>query len=145
MLAERFLTRFSAEEGKRFGVLAADARAALLAHPWPGNVRELENAIRTAVVLNDGEALTAPMLPARIIAAQPRALASLPAAAPTAPALLAEGRIKPLADLEREAIEAAISLCGGNVAQAAAALGVSPSTLYRKRVAWGGGVQAVGD
>ncbi|MCU0984639.1 MAG: sigma-54 dependent transcriptional regulator [Acetobacteraceae bacterium] len=144
MLAERFLSRFSAEEGKRFHALAPDARAALLAHPWPGNVRELENAIRTAVVLNDGEDLTAAMLPARIIAAQPRGMPALAAAPPAAPSLIAQGRIRPLADIEREAIEAAISLCGGNIAQAAAALGVSPSTLYRKRVAWGGGVQAAG-
>jgi two-component system repressor protein LuxO len=144
MLAERFLTRFAAEEGKRFGVLAADARAALLAHPWPGNVRELENAIRTAVVLNDGEALTAAMLPTRINATPPRVLAAPSAPVPAAPAVLAGGRIRPLAELEREAIEAAITLCGGNVAQAAAALGVSPSTLYRKRVAWNGGAQGVG-
>jgi two-component system repressor protein LuxO len=47
--------------------------------------------------------------------------------------------------VEREAIEEAIRLCGGNVPKAAGFLGVSPSTLYRKRVAWGGGVQAVGD
>jgi two-component system repressor protein LuxO len=54
---------------------------------------------------------------------------------------MAHGRIRPLADIEREAIEAAISLCGGNIAQAAAALGVSPSTLYRMGVAWGGGAE----
>jgi two-component system repressor protein LuxO len=142
MLAERFLARFATEEGKRFRSLAPDARSALLSHTWPGNVRELENAIRTAVVLNDGEALTAAMLPARILA--PRQSASATPAQPPAAALLAQGRIRTLAEIEREAIEAAITLCGGNIAQAAAALGVSPSTLYRKRLAWGEGEAAAG-
>jgi two-component system repressor protein LuxO len=138
MLAEHFLARFAAEEGKGFRGIAEDARAALMAHSWPGNVRELENAIRTAVVLNDGELLTAAMLPPRVLSRGYPA----PAAAPEQPARApqAAGRsIRPLAEIEREAIEHAITACGGNIAQAAAALGISPSTIYRKRAAWGGG------
>jgi two-component system repressor protein LuxO len=136
-LAEMFLSRFAAEEGRRFGAFAADAKAALLAHPWPGNVRELENAVRTAVVLNDGDTLTAAMLPAQLRAAR----AGQPAPIEPPPHLQLQApppprRIRPLAEIEREAIETAIAVCGGNVAQAAAALGVSPSTLYRKRMAW---------
>jgi two-component system repressor protein LuxO len=45
-------------------------------------------------------------------------------------------RLRPLKDLEREAIEHAISHFDGNIPQAAAALGVSPSTIYRKRQTW---------
>lgn len=44
--------------------------------------------------------------------------------------------IRPLAEVEREAIEAALVVFDGNVPRAAAALGVSPSTLYRKKLAW---------
>jgi two-component system repressor protein LuxO len=44
--------------------------------------------------------------------------------------------IRPLIDVERDAIEQAITLCDGNIQRAAAALGVSPSTLYRKRQGW---------
>ena len=44
--------------------------------------------------------------------------------------------IRPLAVVEREAIESALTACGGNVPRAAAALGVSPSTLYRNKQAW---------
>jgi two-component system, repressor protein LuxO len=44
--------------------------------------------------------------------------------------------IVPLAELERQAIERAIELCGGNMTEAAARLGVNVSTIYRKRQGW---------
>ena len=45
-------------------------------------------------------------------------------------------RIVPMARLEREAIERALELCGGNVPRAAHHLGISGATIYRKRAAW---------
>jgi two-component system, repressor protein LuxO len=133
LLADAFLARSAAEEGKRFARFAPDALALLRAHRWPGNVRELENAIRTAVVLHDAEEVTAAMLPVTVHGG----------AAPQAPASGGRmsdpaRRIRPLAEVEREAIEDAVRLCGGNIPKAAAFLGVSPSTLYRKREAWAG-------
>ncbi len=133
-IAEAMLARAAAEEGKAFRGLAADAKAALRAHRWPGNVRELENAVRTAVVLHDGAWITAAMLPLSLRDAAP------PEAAPRPPAATRPDRtqhIRPLAELEREAIERAVALCDGNIPKAAAHLGISPSTLYRKRAAWG--------
>jgi two-component system repressor protein LuxO len=44
--------------------------------------------------------------------------------------------IRTLAEVEREAIERALQATGGNIPRAAAALGISPSTLYRKRAGW---------
>jgi DNA-binding NtrC family response regulator len=49
---------------------------------------------------------------------------------------LAALRGKTLAEIERIVIEAAIGRHGGSVPKAARELGVSPSTLYRKREAW---------
>jgi two-component system repressor protein LuxO len=154
-LAEAFLAKSAAEEGKRFQRFDTEARATLLRHIWPGKVRELENAIRTAVVLHDGEVVTAPMLPATVRegGAKPMpVLAPAPAPAPAPPpepesvkpalppltlrAVESTKRIRPLADTEREAIEEAVKLCGGNIAKAAAFLGISPSTLYRKQESW---------
>jgi two-component system repressor protein LuxO len=147
-LAEAFLVKSAAEEGKRFQRFDAEARAMLMRHTWPGNVRELENAIRTAVVLHDGEVVTAGMLPATVRdgGAKP---APAPAPPPPEPEIVkpapppltlraAEStkRIRPLAETEREAIEEAVKLCGGNIAKAAAFLGISPSTLYRKQESW---------
>ncbi|MCS6855125.1 MAG: helix-turn-helix domain-containing protein [Elioraea sp.] len=74
------------------------------------------------------------MLPAQVARPERKRNVFLPPRSPAGedPASL----IKPLADVEREAIERAIALCGGNIAKAAAHLGVSPSTIYRKRAAW---------
>jgi two-component system repressor protein LuxO len=135
-IAEAMLARSAAEEGKRFRGFTEDAKAALLAHRWPGNVRELENVVRTAVVLNDAEWVDAPMLPLRAAPPPPAAAPAAPTA-PSGPAGEASRLIRPLADIEREAIERAVEICDGNIPKAAAHLGISPSTLYRKRVAWG--------
>ncbi|MBO6809119.1 sigma-54 dependent transcriptional regulator [Thalassospira sp.] len=46
------------------------------------------------------------------------------------------GEIKPLWLVEKQAIEEAIERCGGSIPRAADALGVSPSTIYRKKQSW---------
>ncbi len=38
--------------------------------------------------------------------------------------------------MERRYIEHAIDSCGGNLQEAARKLGISPSTIYRKKEAW---------
>ena len=44
--------------------------------------------------------------------------------------------ILPLWETEKQAIEDAIESCGGNIPKAAALLGISASTIYRKRQHW---------
>ncbi len=46
-------------------------------------------------------------------------------------------KIKPLADVEKAAIQHAIHLCDGNIPKAATFLDVAPSTIYRKVKEWG--------
>jgi two-component system repressor protein LuxO len=46
------------------------------------------------------------------------------------------GQIRPLWLVEKIAIEEAIARCGGSIPRAAEALGVSPSTIYRKKQSW---------
>lgn len=62
-IARSFLLRFAEEDGKDFKDFSPDAAAFLLSYDWPGNVRQLQNVIRSVVVLNDGETVTADMLP----------------------------------------------------------------------------------
>ena len=124
-LADAFLTRFAAEEGRAFRGFSVEATLRLRAHAWPGNVRELQNVIRRAVVLGDGDEVTAEMLPAEV--GGPRAEMR-----PTV-----EGdAIEPFWITERRIIERALGVFGGNTARAAAALELSPSTIYRKRERW---------
>ncbi|MGE0211500.1 MAG: sigma-54-dependent transcriptional regulator [Parvibaculaceae bacterium] len=132
VLANRFLADYAGEEGKAFTRLEPSAETALLAHDWPGNVRELQNVVRQAVVLHDGDAVRAEMLgiaqPARPHVDDPRERESL------AGTVGSSGRA--LGEIERQAIETAIATCGGSIPKAAKVLGVSPSTIYRKREAW---------
>lgn len=123
-LAEAFLARFGEEEGRVFSGFDAEARRCLLANPWVGNVRQLENAIRQVAVLHDGGMVSEAMLPVAI---------RRPAAAPAPTAATA---VEPYRDQERRIIEAALAAFGGSISRAAAALEISPSTIYRKRQEW---------
>jgi DNA-binding NtrC family response regulator len=139
LIAREFLNLFAREESKRFVRFEPEIEAVLQGYEWPGNVRQLQNVIRNIVVLHDGETVTSSMLPP-LLAVGTRGMAVVSAAAATvAPlpsTLTAIAAIKPLWMIEKEAIEQAIDLCDGNVPRAAVLLGVSPSTLYRKRQAW---------
>jgi DNA-binding NtrC family response regulator len=96
-------------------------------------------------------ALAAPVSTALPIAAAPTEEASTPLAGPELPAVGAlapaiRRDILPLWQVERDAIEEAIAQHDGNVPRAAAALGISPSTIYRKRQAWSApATQAAGE
>ncbi|KJS10141.1 MAG: Fis family transcriptional regulator [Hoeflea sp. BRH_c9] len=63
-LVRHFAKRFSNAIGnKSLRGVAPDAMALLTAHDWPGNIRELENAMHRAIVLCDGDTLTADLFP----------------------------------------------------------------------------------
>jgi len=118
-LARHFLARQCAETGRQLE-LGAEAEAALAAHRWPGNVRELENAIERAVVLARGAAIT----PEDLLLEQP---SEGPAAATPAGATLQEAL-----DAAAEArVRTALAAAKDQRAEAARALGIDRTTLYR--------------
>ena len=133
LIARHFLRQFAVEDGKKFAAFAPAVEAAFLAHPWPGNVRELQNTIRNVVVLNDGPVVELGMLPRTFQAASAGtpAMRSPPQPAPEGPTIL-----EPLDTVVRRTIERAIAQCDGNIPKAAAALEVSPSTIYRRLQTW---------
>jgi two-component system, repressor protein LuxO len=146
-IARASLLEYAAEEGKSFTGFEPEAAAMLVARPWPGNVRQLLNVIRNIVVLHDGPLVRPGMLPAEIagpvaslngerVAHMPPPVARTPANSTRARVELLVGT--PLADVERELIEATIAHCDGSIPRAARTLGVSPSTLYRKLESWTG-------
>lgn len=137
-LAQHFLEEYSREEDKKFTAFTPEAERFLLQHSWPGNVRELQNAIRNAVVLNDGPAFEVEYLTSlRTTKSEEAVSPGLHTFSQTAnPIEPVAGSIQPLWMVEKEAIESAIDRCNGNVPKAAALLEVSASTLYRKLQSW---------
>jgi DNA-binding NtrC family response regulator len=133
-IGRRLLRRIAAEEGKHFSDFTADAEAAILAYSWPGNARELANVLRGVVVLNDAENVSAAMLP------QTMAVAAVDLPLCTGidlpqPAKSHTG-IEPLDKIVRRTIEEAIARSDGNIPKAAAALQVTPASLYRRLQGW---------
>jgi len=125
-LVQYFVEQISEGLGRRVEALSPEAIAVLERYPWPGNVRELRNVVERALVLGDGPTLELDDLPPELALAAPP-----PTGAPVmAPA--AAGTVRPLAELEAEAIAAALAATAGNKARAAALLGIDRTTLYRK-------------
>ncbi|MHA6691731.1 sigma-54-dependent transcriptional regulator [Devosia sp. A449] len=131
VLARHFLARYAAEEHKRFSGFAPEVASLLTSAEWPGNVRQLQNLVRRLVVMCDGGDITMPMLLAADIE-------SRGVVAPVEAAPRPERRpvVLPMWQQEQRIIEDAIASFGGNVSLAAAALEISPSTIYRKRQGW---------
>jgi DNA-binding NtrC family response regulator len=64
MLVQHFISRVGpAEARSRINGISSGALAMLKAYDWPGNIRQLENAIFRAVVLAEGNVLTADEFP----------------------------------------------------------------------------------
>jgi two-component system repressor protein LuxO len=142
LLARHFLRLYAEEEGKSFTDFDEGAIGALHRYSWPGNIRELQNALRNVVLFHQGSQVAEAMLP-RLDAnaatrAVVRAVGPTPLRYPGAGAPPASEReaVKPLWLIEKEAIEAALAACGGNVPRAAALLEVNPSTIYRRKSEW---------
>lgn len=140
LLAQHFLHKFAAEDGKRFTTLAPDVAGHFRRYAWPGNVRQLENLMRNIVVLHDGDTVTSAMIPEPLQTEMVQAggAGSQDTAAPTLPAATppVHGAVIPLWQVEKTAILAALTATGQDVPRAAALLEVSPSTLYRKLQSW---------
>jgi DNA-binding NtrC family response regulator len=117
-LARQLLAGAAKRLGRKAPALAPDAANLLLRYTWPGNVRELENALERAVALARSDRIGADDLPAEV------------GAAPATVQI--EGEVRPLAEVERDYIAAALRASGGNRAKAAARLGIGAATLYRK-------------
>lgn len=126
-LAKRFAKAFAEAEGKEITGFSEDASNRLIAANWPGNVRQLENMIYRAVVLAEGTELCAedfPHLDAPTPADPPKPSRN--------PYLGEDGHIRPLAEIEADALEFALRRYDGQMSEAARRLGIGRSTLYRK-------------
>ena len=115
-LAGHFLRRHAARYRKGLASFDEGALQLLLGHSWPGNVRELDHAVERAVLLAQGDVVRAGDL-------------ALRAGGGGAAARLDELTLE---EVERVLIGKALERAGGNVTQAARALGLSRSAMYRR-------------
>ncbi|MFA7441456.1 MAG: PEP-CTERM-box response regulator transcription factor [Sphingomonadaceae bacterium] len=113
LLANYLLKKATAGQANAPTRFAPGALAALGLHSWPGNVRELENRVKRAVIMADGDQITAADLD---LADHPGATLST----------LREAR----AISDRRAIMAALTATGGSISHSAKLLGISRPTLY---------------
>jgi DNA-binding NtrC family response regulator len=114
-LARYFLERHARKARKQFAGFDEPSVRALLEHRWPGNVRELDHAIERAVLMGEGPLIQTVDL-------------GLKGRDPARPAI----EDLSLEEVEAFLIKKALERHGGNVSQAATALGLSRSALYRR-------------
>ena len=112
-----------------------EALDSLRSYSWPGNVRQLRNCLERAVLLSNEGLITVNELPPEVA----RTNGSMPLVATQTgggPALPVAGNnasnTGSLRDVEKQQIIAALERTGWHRGKAAEALGISPSTLYRR-------------
>ncbi|MFZ4288452.1 PEP-CTERM-box response regulator transcription factor [Variovorax sp. HJSM1_2] len=116
LLAHSFLRRFSEEQNRGSMHLSEGAVRVIETYQWPGNIRELENCIKRAVIMADGNQISADDVGL-----------SVPDE---------DGQDQSLdlrvirENAEKGALIQALSRVNGNIAKAAELLGVSRPTLY---------------
>jgi two-component system response regulator HydG len=135
LLAAHFLDRISREHNRKF-TLSDEALRTMMGHDWPGNVRELENSLERATALSSGPVLHLGDLPTQLQQQGLEARRAATVAGEEAETAASSG-VRPLADLERDAILGAIRTLGGDKLQAAKMLGIGKTTLYRKLKEYG--------
>lgn len=131
VLAEHYLANFKSRLRKNIGSIAPEALATFRRYQWPGNVRELRNVIERAMILEDGDEITARYLP-RGLAVEPRTGSATAPIAPDHIRLPADGLS--LEDVEMSLVRQALERSGGNQTKAAELLDISRDQLrYRMK------------
>ncbi len=126
LFIEHFIRKHGTELGKGTFRFDAEALTQLQSYSWPGNVRELENAVRSALIMAETTPMTANALPINV-----RDSTAIEVK-PDLNVTLGQGLKRLQVDYERNAILKALESTGGNRARAAALLGVSRNTLFKK-------------
>ena len=131
-LATHLLDRIGQRRGRALQ-LSPSAMRALIAHAWPGNVRELENAVEYAVAVCVGQTIHEADLPTEVTGGPPPGAAAEQAAAqPEVTEACGPGPLSTDEEAERARVLAALEAAHWRRDEAAAALGMSRTTLWRK-------------
>jgi two-component system, NtrC family, response regulator AtoC len=123
VLADHFVQHYCRDLGRPVARIHPAALQAMLDYRWPGNVRELKNVIERVLLLEAEEEIRPEHLPMELHGQRTVAGGSDPFPA---------GVVRPLAEIERMAIEHALTVCDRNKTRAAQLLGISRQTLRTK-------------
>jgi DNA-binding NtrC family response regulator len=119
-LASHFLKQHAQRYRKSITGFEPAAMQALLDHPWPGNIRELDHSVERGVLMAQGSVIRLGELGLRIDRDQSSRIEDMS-----------------LEEVEGFLIKKAMARFDGNVSQAAKALGLSRSALYRRLQRYG--------
>lgn len=122
LLADHFLQLFCRQANRRPLLMSAEARQRLQSHNWPGNIRELRNLMERVAFLCTSERVEVDDL----------AFMLSPEKESESPILMNSPLSEATDEFQREYIRKAIERVKENMSEAAKALGLHRSNLYRK-------------
>jgi DNA-binding NtrC family response regulator len=132
VLAEHYMASFRSRLRKNIDSIDPEALAAFRAYQWPGNVRELRNVIERAMILEDGDEITAKYLPRGLVADSRAGSAGHAGATPDQIRLPRDG--VSLEEVEMSLVRQALEQSRGNQTKAAELLDISRDQLrYRMK------------
>jgi DNA-binding NtrC family response regulator len=117
LLVSEFVNEFCLRE-KKVLALSEEVMDIFMNYPWPGNIRQLRNVIERAIVLSKGRTISKNDLAVEFLSHR-RTTAEVTS-------------VKPLKQLELQAINHALQECSGNKSEAAKKLGISRKTFYKR-------------
>jgi DNA-binding NtrC family response regulator len=124
LLAAHFIRQQNAKFGTDIRGLAADALKAAREFAWPGNIRQLQNVIEASMAMENGDAISLPVL-AQFI--------DTGTGLETGVAGQTESDYSAaLARFERDYLKGLLQKTGGNIEAAAREAGMNMATIYRK-------------
>jgi len=123
LLAEHFAARYAEKCNRMVRGISKEALGCLMKYEWPGNIRELENAMERAVVVGTSDWIQTDDLPEMVVETQAESGVENEAA----PANYHEA----VRQRKKELILTALEQSGGNITEAAKALGVHGNYLHR--------------
>jgi DNA-binding NtrC family response regulator len=124
LLAEEFLARFAAQNGKRLTGFDEGAMNWIMSYNWPGNVRELKNNVERAVIMTRGPEITYEDIAPRQFRSPGE-----PAAAVAASSSITMPVGATLADMRRQMVLKTFAASDGDVPKAARTLGIAEGEL----------------
>lgn len=113
------LIRYFADQSGSKAEFSHDAVEYLRKLPWPGNIRELKNVVERALIMGSDRIISKEDTE-KCIGRKPKEHDAPVTGEPT------------LEEMERVRISRALSDCNGNVTRAAASLGITRASLYRR-------------